>query len=152
MADPTTYIQEGGVDGSVSSMIASIDSDNNSATCVFAIENDGGGVTHRQLEVAESGRVTVHGRIDRNGTHQINNASGASPLHFQSGGVRVALINGSGKGDFRTGGINLPVLTATPNGSKSGNLGDLILWWDAGSGKMRLMCCSGGTVWASAGH
>lgn len=149
MPDANVWINPVSPPGAVDSMIASIDNDNNSASELFTIENDGGGLTRRQFIVNESGQVRVFGPIESTGTMQMNcQFALGDPVAFLSAGTEVARIDDNGLGDFSTGGINLPVVTSTPNGSRTGTQGDLITWND--SGTYRLMVSAGGTTWTRA--
>ena len=151
MPDADVWLNPGAPPGSADGIVVWIDNDNNSGTERFAVENDGGGLTRRVFEVDESGDVHLRGPLESSGTMQFNHkvVGGGDPIAFSSNGTEVARIESDGLGRFTTGGVNLPLLAATPHGSRVGVAGDVVLF-DAGGGTFHLMVCAGGNSWSNA--
>lgn len=97
--------------------------------------------------IDETGNVYLKGKLQRAAPHVFNcSTAGGDPVAFYSSGVRRADIDDLGHADFSAGGINLPVLSSDPNGSRSGNAGDCLIW--ANAGVYHFMVCQGGTTWS----
>ena len=128
MANVPYNINPGAPPGASGSIFARIDNDNDSAGQTFTVEHDGGGAGNECFVVNEDGSLNLYGRINNAGTQGVNctNAS-LDIIAFQSNSVVKAQINHNGTGIFTTGGVRLPVETSDPNGSKTGEQGDVVL-------------------------
>jgi hypothetical protein len=71
MPDADVWINPGAPPGTPDDMIANIDNGNIYTDRYFSVENDGGGVTHRQFTVFENGDVLLRGPLQRAGTIDI---------------------------------------------------------------------------------
>lgn len=150
MPDADTWINPGFPPGSVDDIVALIDSDSNSADREFTIENVGGGPGHIQFRVWETGTVNLKGRLRRSTTIVLNRLGGGTSCRFNAGGANKATIESTGRGEFSTGGVSLPILSTSPHGVRSGTAGDCVIWNDTAAGKMRFMVCAGGNTWNPA--
>lgn len=138
--------------GQTDDIFVVIDDNNNDLTRYFALENDGGGFSHRQLMIRETGDIYVYGPLQRAGTMELaSRLLGQDSCKFVSRGVTVATIENNGRGDFSAGGLNLAVLSDSPNVlGLTGTYGDLVMWHDVANSKFRLMAWGPGNIWSPA--
>ena len=107
------------------------DLDDDEGNRIFRIEN----AARALLEIDEAGNLLLHGNLRRAGapgpTFDNTTASG-DIVSFRSAGVEKAKVNSLGVGAF-SAGARLPVVTVSPDGTRAGNLGDLVVYNNAGT-------------------
>ena len=145
------------VGGSPDDVIALIDNDDNSGGMKLIIEHDHGGAGKDLMQVWESGRVIVHGPVETSGTIKIRtNVAGDDPCYFDASSspppTTTTMAKVTNTGDVRftqgadtQGGLRLPVRATTPQGSLSGDSGDLVIYHNGAN--YELWTCYGGTDW-----
>lgn len=135
---------------SANSVVLRFDENNDETDRYFLLEHDGGGAGKELFKVNEGGVITMYGSgvINRNTVHHVESTAGSGDIarFIRQGSVKAA-VRGDGAAMFGEG-LRLRRITGSDpdTAGLAGATGEIVLWYNSGSGKNEIWACYDGTT------